>query len=536
MTARGPAATAVTNDGPRPNDTSPRTGLLLAGLLAVAAGLRVFGLDRQLWHDEISALVGSIRRPLVEIATQWPGIASHPLFELLAHLSSSLLGETPFGLRLPAAIFGVAGIWAIYRLGMAAADRATGLLAAAFLTFSYHHVFYSQNARGYTVLLFFYLAAVLGALHVRRRPFGTREGAGYAAAGAATAYAHPFGLFLVPGHLLTAATQGLVALRRRRSLPRRTRSLVRWALASGAVAGVLYLPFLPSMLAKVQASAASPGEGPRLGLGLLVETLEGLEAAFGGLVPLALAVFVGTVGLWTWARRHPFALGLLLAPLIVEAAVFGALGVGLHPRYFLPALPVGYLLASTGLLRILRPAVDRLPEGRPGLRRAVSAGLLTAVVLASAVPLGRYYRYPKQDYLGALEQTRELASEQGGVPVGIHLAEHALNGFYDAGFAAAETYEDLRRLEARGDTLWLVTTLERLLRVHDPDLHRHIHDRYERVSYLPGTVGDGAVRIYRGPTDATEDPGGGAEGDSVSGASTAKNTRSARRTTAESSP
>jgi hypothetical protein len=42
-----------------------------------------------------------------------------------------------------------------------------------------------------------------------------------------------------------------------------------------------------------------------------------------------------------------------------------------------------------------------------------------------------------------------------------------------------------------------VTTLETILGGHDPALLEHIRSEYERVDYLPGTVGDGGMRIYR---------------------------------------
>ena len=42
----------------------------------------------------------------------------------------------------------------MYLFGTEAANRKEGLLGAALLTFSYQHVWFSQNARGYTALLF----------------------------------------------------------------------------------------------------------------------------------------------------------------------------------------------------------------------------------------------------------------------------------------------------------------------------------------------------------------------------------------------
>lgn len=508
----GPARTGLPGRGaPDPDDRRSPVPWLMGGLLALAAALRAVGLDRQLWLDEIAALTASVRRPVLEIVSEWPAVTSHPLFDLLAHASVAALGETALALRLPAALFGVAGVWVLYRLGREVAGPATGVVAAALLAVSYHHVYFSQNARGYTALLFFYLAASVAALPAARRTLRRREGVAYAASGALAAYAHPFGVFVVPGHLLAI---GASTLRRQRdgtaSAPARERfaSLLTWGAVAGGAAALLYLPYLGSILEMAREKAGVAAEGPTLGLGLAVETLEGLRVGLGGTVPLLAAAAAGALGTWLWARRHPHALGLVAAPLALQAAAFGAVGLGLHPRYFLPALPVAVLLGASGLLAAVRAPLQRALPSRPALRRWVGAGVLAAAVLATAAPLERYYRHPKQDYTGALREARSLA-ERGGTPVGVHLAGHVLNGHYGAGFASADDLADLRSLEARHDTLLLVTTLERVLAAHDSALHNRIHRSYERVRYLPGTVGDGALRIYRGPAGEVGAPGPG---------------------------
>src|SRR2546422_7380198 len=76
---------------------------------------------------------------------------------------------------------------------------------------------------------------------------------------------------------------------------------------------------------------------------------------------------------------------------------------------------------------------------------------------------------------------------------------HVLDGYYRAGYATVETFDDLLPLERSGRRLWLVTTLERLLRVHDAGLYDHIRRDYRRITVLPATVGDGEMRIYERP-------------------------------------
>ena len=62
-------------------------------LLAVAAALRFYQLDGQLWLDEVSALRG-YRKPFLETLTTFPPFFPNPLYELMAHASLLLFGES----------------------------------------------------------------------------------------------------------------------------------------------------------------------------------------------------------------------------------------------------------------------------------------------------------------------------------------------------------------------------------------------------------------------------------------------------------
>ena len=475
----------------------PRAAALpLLLLIAVATALRLYGLGSQLWLDETSAL-NSIRRPALAIVTEWPGASSHILYELLAHGSIVLFGTTPFALRIVAAVFGIADVAMLYVLAARIFDRQHAVLMSALLAVSYHHVFYSQDARGYTALIFFFLVTSYLLVGIAERPaIGRREGILYALMGALTAYANPLGLFVVPAQALAA----LVEWRRRVRAGRPAFPIapfLGYAVLSGVLTALLYAPFLSSLAAFTRRNVASPAEGPRLGFGLVLELLEGLKAAFFGPVGLVVAATVGVTGLVVWYRRNRFSAELLLMPLVVEAAILAALGAGLHPRYFAPALPVLFIVGGAGLIELVRRIVRSLGT-RPRLAASMAMAFLVGVTVLSALPLVRYYRVPKQDFVGAMRTVDSLA-RPGEVKVGVYVAGHMLNGYYAAGYATVETLDDLLTLERSGNRLWLVTTLERVLRLHDARLYDHIRGEYRRVTVLPASVGDGEMRIYERP-------------------------------------
>ena len=468
---------------------------MLVSLLVIAAVARLYKLDSQLWLDEISAL-RSIRRPLSEILTTWPGFSSHVFFEIWPHLTFVAFGEVPFAVRLPAAVFGVLGVWLIYVLCSQTFGQRESLVVTGLFALSYHHVFFSQNARGYTLVMVLFLATMVVADAMARgsRPFWQLVLA-YSVAGALSAYTMPFGAFVAAGHFFVAGL--LLALQRARGPDRlpSARALLYGTMGAGLLATILYVPFLADLTSFAREVGPSAGAGPRVGVGLLFETIDGLQAAFFGPVGLAVATSIGVVGLVAWARSAPVTLGMLYAPLILQALTLGLLGYGLHPRYFAIALPVVYLTGGVGLARVVSFFGDRLPVGS-AIRAPVAGAALAVLTIASAFPLLGYYSVPKQDHLGAIVRVRALASP-GDVIAGVHLAEHVINGYYGAGFTAVEVEADLLDLERRAETtIWLVTTLEGLLRIHDPGLFDHIRARYERVEVLPGSVGGANMYIY----------------------------------------
>ncbi len=69
-------------------------------------------------------------------------------------LCVAIFGAQEWAIRLPSVIFGTATIPAIYWVSRQALSRRASLCVALLLAVSYHHIFFSQNARGYTAYVF----------------------------------------------------------------------------------------------------------------------------------------------------------------------------------------------------------------------------------------------------------------------------------------------------------------------------------------------------------------------------------------------
>src|SRR5262249_17245215 len=97
---------------------------------------------------------------------------------------------------------------------------------------------------------------------------------------------------------------------------------------------------------------------------------------------------------------------LLVLPPALGAGAIVLLRYGAYPRAFLYVLPLALLVAVRGGMECGDWAARRLvPTGRwQRLARAhLGVGIVGAIILLSAASLPPYYRYPKQDYMGALQ-------------------------------------------------------------------------------------------------------------------------------------
>ncbi|MDA7964143.1 glycosyltransferase family 39 protein, partial [Ruegeria sp.] len=145
-------------------------GLALGAILVLGLILRVANLDSALWYDEITTLTRYVRLPLAELLTTYDSLNNHVFFSLQGKASVVLFGESAWALRLPAVLWGVASLWALWLLARRVVSTPEALMATALMAVSYHHIWFSQNARGYTGLLFFGLIALVLLVEGMRKP------------------------------------------------------------------------------------------------------------------------------------------------------------------------------------------------------------------------------------------------------------------------------------------------------------------------------------------------------------------------------
>jgi hypothetical protein len=463
----------------------------LWALLALALGMRVYRLDDGLWYDEVLTLVDYVRLPLGDLATTFEGQNQHFLFSLLARTSVAVFGEHAFALRLPAVLFGVAGIWALYDFAREVGGRREALLACALMTVSYHHVWFSQNARGYTGVLFFTLLSSTLLLRALADGRG-RSWLAYGTALALGGYTHLTMIVVALSHLTLYCA---ALFRGKLAGPARWQPVVSGFVFAGLLAGTLYafgIPqFIDAELERGTLPAISTWVDP---IWALQEALRGfqLDLGAGALVGVAgLVVLLLGCASFVRDRYEVVVLFAVSSGLVVFVAI--ATGHHLWPRsFFLVAGFALLLLVRGGMLAgELIARVLKRPEW--GARVGIAGTLAVCVVSAATVPLAYG---PKQDFVGARDAV-EAERQDGDRVVAVGIAIHPFTKHFAPHWESAADAEALRVIRGASRRTWVVNIFPPYLEDRHPDIVALLASEFDEVGVYPGTVGAGEVFVYR---------------------------------------
>src|SRR5512134_1334189 len=129
--------------------------LVIITITLFGGWLRVLFLGQKgMWLDETFS-VWLTNQSVADMLQWFVRIDQHPpLYYLLLHYWIAHNGDTPYYARLLSALFGAGTIPIIYLIGKRMSGAVVGLAAALFLALSPFNIYYSQEARMYTFLMF----------------------------------------------------------------------------------------------------------------------------------------------------------------------------------------------------------------------------------------------------------------------------------------------------------------------------------------------------------------------------------------------
>ncbi|MEZ5895332.1 MAG: glycosyltransferase family 39 protein [Parvularculaceae bacterium] len=476
--------------------------VLLGAILIAAAVLRLIHLNDGLWYDEMVTVVTFVRLPAGDLLTTYGSLNNHLLYTWLSKAATFVFSEAPWAVRLPAAAFGVASIWACWRLMRDAGFAGVALATAALLAVSYHHVWFSQNARGYTgMLLFTTLSGVYMARGLNRR--SAKDWMLYAVFASLALLTHLTSAFVLTAQGLTALGFGY-----REVFIRKNETFLNWIRQpligfGGAIilALIVFTPLIPGMIetftayhAPVETEAAGVSEWKNP-LWTAFEIMRSFGAV-GAVIPVAL-VFAG-FGAWRMAKRAPLIAIPYLIHIPMTLVILIAASFRIWPRYFF--VDIGFLIGCVviGAFWFAEVfAAKTASKFRFGLDANALKILGALAMVATSLPLlAGNYAAPKQNFPAALALVEQRAAPGDTIAV-VGLADFPFNAYFEKGWPLAETSEQLAALEAAPGDLWVVTAFPAHVRGSFPEISKTLSEHFDFIEDFGGTLSGGEIVIYR---------------------------------------
>jgi mannosyltransferase len=371
---------------------------LLLSLTLIGAILRFYNLGyNSLWLDEASTLNFAVKSiPDIWQATT-AGEFNPPLFYWAEHIML-LFGNSEVVLRFIPALLGVLTIPLIYLVGKEFMDRNTGIIAAAAFAFSPFLLFYSQEARAYSMMLFFVTFSMVFYFRALKSN-DIRNWALFGILSALAFWSHFYALVIIGALILYALYELYPKIKS-------NLNAARPLVAGGILFGVICLPLI---LVTIQLFTKRTASAPTFGIqgpGLIIATFEQISGSEVAMYLLLLLFIAGIVQAFLLDKNK----GIFLVTLTVMTFVisnFLSYKIPMQPRYliFLAIIFfIGIALSHKLLLSLIN---------NPG----IVYGFIALMVVINVPQLAGYYSgYTKEDWRGFSSQLQKL-TQQGDLIV-----------------------------------------------------------------------------------------------------------------------
>ena len=361
-------------------------------LFAVSLYLRTDSLGESLWMDE-GLSIGISSQPLFDIPSVLRVDGSPPFYYMLLSVWMDVFGNGPAetqGLSVAIALVSIpGGLWA----GWSLFGRRAGLICAGLCAVNPFLTAYAQETRMYSLMLVLSLLATAAFLHVFAYG-GRRYLPLFFVLLALMLYTHNWGLFLAAGLACALVPCWYVSENRH--------SFWRDALIGFGGAGLLYLPWLPTLLHQVQHTGAPWLNPPNFGAPVQIT-----KSLLGGGTPTVALLLGGGTGLAAVIQRRvdDKERTALLAGAVV---VLATLAVAWLVSQVSPAWTTRYLGVLLGPMLLI---------GALGLARAGALGLAAVVIILAIWALPRSYGLENKSNAADLRKAAVPELRQGDLVV-----------------------------------------------------------------------------------------------------------------------
>lgn len=360
--------------------------LLAAAVLLLAFMTASYHLTHEsLWEDEgytiwfvhddgrplerITQIVQFIRHSLTTTLARVSADVHPPLYFVLLDGWTLLTGESIYTIRLLSTFFGLIALSATYAVGKRLFDVKTALIAVVVLATAGFFVYYTREARMYTLLTA--LAASSIWAYLRWRALANfRRTMIYGCVMAALLYTHYAGALIILTQIAHSLIGGI-----RRATPLRLSVIFPYVFAF-----LLYIPWIPSLLNQIHVQGWPSALPVPTDWGTVAALVLILTGGHWGLyvVPFALGSALAKI------REYKGSLLLLALWLLVTPLILLAINAWSRPifqiRYTIGVLPAWALLVAYGLRFSFQPST----VGSPAINNTVRTALQGLLLLCLA--------------------------------------------------------------------------------------------------------------------------------------------------------
>lgn len=479
---------------------------VLIAILSIATILRVISLNNSLWYDEILTVVDSIRLPYSELLLSYSSFNNHPLYSLIAKTSVSLFGETSWSVRLPALLFGIASLAALWKLIQQNYNLTIAHTVTLLAALSYHHIWFSQNARGYTAMMFWCMLSTVLLINCLKKPkWGIWLSYGLTIA--AGIYTH---LTASIYFLAQAICVLLIIIRRNGWLASHYSAFShkQWLmpLSTFGIAGLLILiAYLPSianiynMVIEVPETSAidvmKEYQSPLWAALEMIRSVASISPLTIG-VALLSACLIG-IGVVSSMTKAPLLPAIFLLHILLMIVMLASLSMRIWPRFFFVDAGLILLFMTQGVYICCQGIADFIPKIRlPSINKNLLFGIATALMALISLQLAtRNYQFPKQDFDSSIQYISNQAIDSDSI-VAFGLTAVPFIQYYQKPWTTVSNMEELKLAESSSSDTWVIIIFPtRTFRQH-PASANYLQENFELKKQLPGTLGDGQILIF----------------------------------------
>lgn len=465
--------------------------------------LRFYRIDKEsIWLDESYSFHFS-RRSFNYLVTELSFSVPHsPFYHIVLKIWTKIFGTSELSLRFPSLVFGTLCIPIIYLLATELFDRRVGTVAMFLSSINYYQIYYSQEARMYTMMIFFGLLSIYFSIRFVRYS-GRKNIVLYILSTILLGYTHAHAFFIITVQNIFVICILIYSLKIKGSYYHNgsVRSISKKWIISQILIFITLIPWIYVLIVKALNESSAPWLYIPNYMNLVFSYTRhfGFGPESGGVLILILIVLFVSTGIFTkltvesdsflgFDREHAESILLLVIlatiPVLFPFIISNLIAPIYYSRYV--------VIVSISIIILMSKSIVSLVQND-----AFSLIIIFVLIIFTMMPVATYYEnHTKSQWSETVDYVESDISEDDLLISMPKFTQHAYNYYsenesYEAHFTSDKT--SINSSNTEGD-IYLVWNTQHWNNSPPPDLISSIeetHKLVEESNYVTTSV-----RVY----------------------------------------